>query len=147
MKHFSTPETSPLGLGEILHQAIGNHGMSEFSNRVLQEGIMHKDKSQIKAKETKEILQKKHIPPQPQEHSDQKVKEAIDCLLEPDLYHPNTRFFVQEGTKKNKIQQNYYKLPPPKDINHYRTSRFHQQFSKMERINSFVYVRIPHWTL
>lgn len=53
IKHFTTPETSPLGLVEFLHQSIEDHGTSEFSNRVLQGSITPKDKSQIKAQETK----------------------------------------------------------------------------------------------
>ena len=49
----------------------------------------------------KEIFQKMRIPPQPREHPDHWVKEAIDYLLEPDIDHPNTRkYFVKEETKK-----------------------------------------------
>ena len=102
IKHFSTPETSPLGLGEFLHQEIGEHGTLDFLNRVLQGSITSEDESQIKAQETKEIFQQMRIPPQPQEHPDHWVKEAIDYLLEPDLDHPNTRkLFVEETKNEN----------------------------------------------
>jgi hypothetical protein len=34
IKHFTTPEASPLELGEFLHKPIGKHVPSDFSNRV-----------------------------------------------------------------------------------------------------------------
>ena len=129
IKHFSTPETSPLGLGEFLHQAIGDHGTSDFSNRVLQGAITPQDEKQIALKETTEMLKKMQIPPQQKEHPDYWIKETIDYLLEPDLDHPNTRkYFVPEGKKQTRTNR------PP--IN-YHPSQISTNIDPIDFINCF----------
>ena len=44
IKHFSSAESSPLGLNSFLHNAIGPHGTSEFCDRVLTGGLGEADK-------------------------------------------------------------------------------------------------------
>ena len=70
IKHFTTPEASHSGLGEFLHQAIGDRGTSEFCNRVLQGKLYKKDLVKIKLQETKELLQRIKVPDQEQAHPD-----------------------------------------------------------------------------
>jgi hypothetical protein len=95
IKHFTTPESSPLGLGEFLHKAIGDHGTSEFCTRVLQGKLNKRDLEQIKLQETRELFQRMKIPEQEQAHPDQWITEAISYLLEPDMDHPNTSKFFK----------------------------------------------------
>ena len=83
-RYFTTLEF-PLGLGEFLHQAIGNHGISEFSNRVLQGGLAPKDERNIKLPGIRELLHMMCTPNQLLEHPNHWVIETIDYLLEPDL--------------------------------------------------------------
>ena len=66
IQHLSTPEASPLGKGEFLQKAIGDHCTSEFAERVLQRAITEKDKESIKSQETYELLQMMRIPQQQQ---------------------------------------------------------------------------------
>ena len=61
-KYFTTPEASLLGLGEFLHQAIGNQGTTKLCNQVLQGNLHKKDLSNIKLQETKELLQRMKVP-------------------------------------------------------------------------------------
>ena len=99
IKHFTTPEASPLGLGKFLHKVIGDHSTSNFCNRVLQGKLHKKDLSQIKLQETRELLQKMHTPHQPQVHPDQLIIESIDYLLEPEMDHPSTNKYFQQTPK------------------------------------------------
>ena len=57
IKHFSTAEDSPLGMGSFLHEAIGPHGTSDFCGRVLDGGCGPTDKEEINFTEACELLQ------------------------------------------------------------------------------------------
>ena len=43
IKHYSTPESSPFGMGKFLYHAIGPHGTSIFCERVLEENMTETD--------------------------------------------------------------------------------------------------------
>ena len=56
-KHFSEAENTPLGMGTLLHDAIGPHGTSGFCNRVLDGGLGKADKEDINSVEAYKLLQ------------------------------------------------------------------------------------------
>ena len=71
IKHFSSAESTPLGLNSFLNNAIGPHGTSEFCDRVLAGGLGETDKTDINFTKAYELLQqmacsptttKKHSP-------------------------------------------------------------------------------------
>ena len=66
IKHSSTAEESPLGIGSFLHKAIKPHGTSDFCDRALDGGLGPTDKEEINFTEEYELLQhmerKKYLP-------------------------------------------------------------------------------------
>ena len=84
IKHFSTVEDSPLGMGSFLFEAIGPHSTSDFCDRVLDGGLGPTDKEEINFTEAYELLQhmerKKYPLPQTPY---QWIKDSISDLLRP----------------------------------------------------------------
>ena len=57
IEHYSKPESSPFGLGQFLCDAIGPHGTSQFSDRILAGDLTEADRKEIQFEEAYELLQ------------------------------------------------------------------------------------------
>ena len=57
IQHFSKAEKTPQGIKTFLYQALGDHGTSEFSNRILNGELTKTDKEKFQLSETFELLQ------------------------------------------------------------------------------------------
>ena len=56
-EHYSKPEKSTFGLGEILRKAVGPHGTSQFSDRVPEGTMTEEDRVNINYQEAYELLE------------------------------------------------------------------------------------------
>ena len=56
IQHFSKAEKTPQGINTFLYQALGDHGTSEFSNRILDRELTKTDEAKFQLSETFELL-------------------------------------------------------------------------------------------
>ena len=87
IKHFSSAESSSLGLHSLLHTTIGPHGTSDFCDRVLSGCLGEADKTDINFTEAYELLQHMAHPPTAtkQRSPTDWILDSIDKVL-----HSNT---------------------------------------------------------
>ena len=57
IKHFSAAKETPQGINGFIYNALGPHGTSEFSDRVLDGNMTEEDKATFDLVEAKEIFQ------------------------------------------------------------------------------------------
>ena len=57
IKHYSTPEIIPFGMGKFLYHAIGPHASSDFCERALKGNMTEEDKQDVKFEEAYNLLE------------------------------------------------------------------------------------------